>query len=176
LWRSETRRRAREQQAVAMQTNPTEEVAWNEMSPVLDEALNGLDDSDRQVILLRFFEQKTMADLGRVLDVSEDAAKMRVSRAIGRLRTRLSGLGATCSAALLGTLLYERSVEAAPSGLAATLAAIRIAAPVGLAGGLINPMFGAPSAKLVSTLAAAIVIGGTALPFVHATRGKAHPC
>src|SRR5689334_23641480 len=86
LWRSETRRRAREQRAVAMQTNPTEEVAWNEMSPVLDEALNDLADADRQVVLLRFFEQKTMADLARILDVSEDAAKMRVSRAIGRLR------------------------------------------------------------------------------------------
>src|SRR5580765_5868928 len=119
LWRSETRRRAREQRAVATQMNPTEEVTWNEMSPVLDEALNGLDDSDRQVILLRFFEQKTMADLGRILEVSEDAAKMRVSRAIGRLRTRLSSLGATCSTVtLLGTLLYERSVEAAPNGLA----------------------------------------------------------
>jgi RNA polymerase sigma factor (sigma-70 family) len=175
LWRSETRRRAREQHAVVMQTNPTEEVAWNEMSPVLDEALNELEDAERQVILLRFFEQKTMADLARILDVSEDAAKMRVSRAIGRLRTRLSGLGATCSAALLGTLLYERSVEAAPNGLAATLAAIRIAAPAGLAGGLINLMFGPPGAKLVSTLAAAIVVGGTALFLMHTLRRNANP-
>ena len=68
-----------------MQTDRTEEVAWNEMSPVLDEALDGLDDSDRQVILLRFFEQKTMADLGRILDVSEDAAKYRL-REGGSLR------------------------------------------------------------------------------------------
>jgi RNA polymerase sigma factor (sigma-70 family) len=170
LWRSETRRRAREQLAADMQTNPTEEIAWNEMSPLLDEALDGLEDGDRQVILLRFFEQKTMADLGRILEVSEDAAKMRVSRAIGRLRTRLSGLGATCSATLLGTLLYERSVEAAPSGLAATLAAIRIAAPAGLAGGLISLMFGLPGAKLVSALAAAILIGGAALLLMHAIK------
>src|SRR6476661_1936999 len=33
LWRSETRRRAREQHAVAMQSDPTEEVAWNELRP-----------------------------------------------------------------------------------------------------------------------------------------------
>jgi len=175
LWRSETRRRAREQQAVAMQTNPTEEVAWNEMSPVLDEALNELEDTERQVILLRFFEQKTMADLARILDVSEDAAKMRVSRTVGRLRTRLSGLGATCGATLLGTLLYERSVEAAPSGLAATLAAIRIEAPAGLAGGLIKLKFGPPAMRLVSTLAAAIVMGGTAVLLMHATRRNANP-
>lgn len=175
LWRSETRRRAREQHAVAMQNDPTEDVAWNEMSPLLDEALDGIDDSERQVILLRFFEQKTMADLGRILDVSEDAAKMRVNRAINRLRTRLSSLGATCSATLIGTLLYERSVEAAPGGLATTLAAIRIAAPAGLAGGLINLMSGPPAAKLVSTLAAAIVLAGTALFLVHATRRNESP-
>src|SRR6266542_2748195 len=47
LWRSETRRRAREQHAVAMQTDRTEQVAWNEMTLVLDEALDGLDDADR---------------------------------------------------------------------------------------------------------------------------------
>jgi RNA polymerase sigma factor (sigma-70 family) len=173
LWRSETRRRVREQHAVAMQTNPTEEVTWNEMSPVLDEALNDLDDSDRHVILLRFFEQKTMADLGRIFEVSEDAAKMRVSRAIGRLRTRISGLGATCSATLLGALLYERSVEAAPSSLAITLAAIRIATPAGFAGGLISlwsAVSGASGAKLASvTLVAAIAVGATALLLLHTT-------
>src|SRR6185369_3372450 len=40
LWRSETRRRAREQHAVAMQNDRTEEIAWSEMTPVLDEALD----------------------------------------------------------------------------------------------------------------------------------------
>src|SRR5207253_1564411 len=91
LWRSESRRRAREQNAIAMQnTDRTEEAAWNELTPVLDEALDGLDEADRQLILLRFFEQKTMADLGRMLEVSEDAAKMRVSRALERLRKQVS--------------------------------------------------------------------------------------
>src|SRR5437899_4343028 len=170
LWRCETRRRAREQHAVAMQNDRTEEVAWNEMTPVLDEALDGLDESDRQVILLRFFEQKTMADLGRAFGISEDAAKMRVSRALERLRTQLGGLGATSSAALLGTLLFERSVQAAPTGLAFTLAAIRIAAPAGLAGGLISLLPGASGTKLLPALAAAIVISGATLLLLHANR------
>src|SRR5215470_5382511 len=55
LWRSESRRRAREQQAVVMQTNPAEEAVWQEMTPVLDEALDALSEDDRQVVLLRFF-------------------------------------------------------------------------------------------------------------------------
>src|SRR5258708_22250108 len=67
LWRSEFRRRAREEQAAAMQTPVDENVAWNEIAPVLDEALNELSDGERQAILLRFFEHKTMHELGVAL-------------------------------------------------------------------------------------------------------------
>jgi len=175
LWRSETRRRAREQHAMAMQNNPTEEAAWNEMTPVLDEALDGLDEADRQVILLRFFEQKTMADLARSCGISEDAAKMRVSRALERLRKQLGGLGATCGAALLGTLLSERAVQAAPNGLAPLLAGIRMAAPAGLVGGLVSLLSGAPGAKLLPALAVAILIFGAALLWMQAARRSTSP-
>src|SRR5215831_18139418 len=42
LWRSETRRRAREQHAIAMDPNCAEEDVWGELRPVLDEALDQL--------------------------------------------------------------------------------------------------------------------------------------
>src|SRR5204863_4757812 len=42
LWRSEFRRRAREDRAAAMQLDHTETPAWAELAPVLDEALNEL--------------------------------------------------------------------------------------------------------------------------------------
>ena len=86
-WRSEARRRTREQQATDMETSTPGNVAWEELSPHLDEALNQLNEDDRQALLLRFFGRKTMRDLGIALGVSEDAAKMRVSRAVDRLRT-----------------------------------------------------------------------------------------
>jgi RNA polymerase sigma factor (sigma-70 family) len=169
LWRSETRRRARELHAVAMQTDPNEEAAWNEMTPVLDEALDGLNEAERQVILLRFFEQKSMADLGRALGITENAAKMRVSRALERLRVQLNGLGSTCSEPLLGTLLFERAVKTAPEGLAPLLAAIKIAAPAGMPGGLANFLVQAPKLKLLSGMAAAIVIVGAAVLILRVT-------
>jgi len=175
LWRSETRRRAREQHAVDMQNDRTEEVAWNEMKPVLDEALDGLDEADRQIILLRFFEQKTMADLGRAFGVTDDAAKMRVSRALERLRTQLAGLGPTCTATLLGTLLFDRSVKAAPIGLAPVLAAIRIPIPSGLAAALARLLLQTPRLKLMTGLAAALLLGGTTLLLLHATRRGPSP-
>jgi RNA polymerase sigma factor (sigma-70 family) len=175
LWRSETRRRAREQQAVAMQTDPTEDAAWKEMTPVLDEALDALSEEDRQVILLRFFDRRTMADLGRALGVTEDAAKMRVSRAVGRLRTQLGGPGALCSAALLGTLLFERSVQAAPAGLAAGLATIGITAPIDSAGGFVTRLLQPPRLKLLSGVAASLLLGGATLFLLHAANHNARP-
>lgn len=173
LWRSETRRRAREQQAVAMQTDPAEEIAWKEMTPVLDEALDALNEEDRQVILLRFFDHRTMADLGRVLGVTEDAAKMRVSRAVGRLRTQLGGLGIPCGAALLGTLLFERSVQAAPIGLASAMATIGTTAPTGSAAAiqLLRP----PRLKLLSGVAASLLVGVTTLFLLHAGKRNVSP-
>jgi RNA polymerase sigma factor (sigma-70 family) len=122
VWRSETRRRTREQQTVDMQTLSIEEAGtWQEITPHLDEALNQLVEEDRQAVLLRFFERKPMRDIGNTLGVSEDAAKMRVSRALNRLRTQLVLRGITCGVAALGLLIAERSIVAAPANLAAKL-------------------------------------------------------
>jgi RNA polymerase sigma factor (sigma-70 family) len=131
LWRSESRRRAREEHAFSMQSETVNDAVWSELSPVLDEALNELNDSDRRAILLRFFDDKTMRDIGLFLGVSEDAAKMRVGRAINKLRQQLSARGVACGAVALETLLQERSVEAAPVGVAASLAMMHLAmAPI----------------------------------------------
>ena len=65
--------------------------------------------------------------------VSEDAAKMRVSRAVDRLRTHLN-VGAACTAATLAALLAERSAEAVPSALLARLSALKLPAVAGAGG------------------------------------------
>ena len=175
LWRSETRRRAREQQAVVMQMDTAEETTWKEMAPVVDKALDALSEDDRQVVLLRFFEQRTMADLGRTLGITEDAAKMRVSRALGRLRAQLGGLGVPCTVVLLGTLLFKHSVEAAPQGLASVLATIRVSAPIGLTGALLGQLLQAPKLKFLSGLAALLALGGIALLLLQTPKRSSSP-
>jgi RNA polymerase sigma factor (sigma-70 family) len=93
LWRTETRRRNREQKAFAMPTSNDATVPWSELAPELDQALDALSDADRQAVLLRFFERMSMRELGEAVGVSEDAAKMRVSRALERLRGLLGERG-----------------------------------------------------------------------------------
>src|ERR1700722_6988459 len=67
--RGERRRRAREQHAVAMNTLQPgpDHRDWQQIRPLLDEALDGLSRADRDVLLLRFFEQQSMAQIGERL-------------------------------------------------------------------------------------------------------------
>ncbi len=134
LWRVENRRRVREEHAAAMQTN-ADDAVWKEIAPVVDEALNQLTDAERQVILLRFFEHHSMRELGAAFGISEDAAKMRVSRALERLRERVAVKGAACGAAALGALLTERAIVAAPASLVAALLCVSWPVPVAVSAG-----------------------------------------
>src|SRR5687767_2062235 len=121
LVRSETRRRIREEKS--MQDVVTdEEPLWQEIVPVLDEALDRLKDDEQTILLLRFFDRKPFAEVGAAFHISEDAAKMRVARALEKLRELLSAR-VSCTGAVLGALLMGRAVEAAPTGMTANVLA-----------------------------------------------------
>ena len=59
---------------------------WERIRPVLDEAMASLNDDDRDAVLLRFFKQQDLREVGKVLGISDAAAQKRVSRAVERLR------------------------------------------------------------------------------------------
>src|SRR4051812_12294409 len=159
LWRSEARRRLREEQAVAMQAEPVPDSSWSELSPQLDEALNELADADRHALLLRFYDEKSMREVGAGLGVSEDAAKMRVSRAVEKLRTALSGKGVACGSAGLTALLAERSVEAAPAAFAASLATASFPISAGFVASTLSPLLQISRVKLLVALTALLIVG-----------------
>ncbi|HEY0549069.1 MAG TPA: sigma-70 family RNA polymerase sigma factor, partial [Verrucomicrobiae bacterium] len=121
--RNEQRRRAREQEAALMETLHLEaetENPWIEISPCLDAALADLKETDRNAILLRFFEKRDYKQLGRALGLSDDAAQKRVARALEKLRDFLTRHGIALSVAALAGALTENAVQAAPSGLVAS--------------------------------------------------------
>ncbi len=49
-------------------------------------AIETLDDNDREVVLMRHFEQLSNKDVAQSLSISESAAGMRYLRAMRRLR------------------------------------------------------------------------------------------
>lgn len=159
-----------------MEPAPTENLVWDEVAPQLDEALNHLSDADRQALLLRFFDQKTMRDVGRILGVSEDAAKMRVSRAVDRLRTRLADRGVACTAVALGAILAERSVEAAPAPLVAHLSAMRLPVSAGSGGlaGVFRTLWQGSAMPRLAGVAALVFIGAATITFLRALNSPRH--
>lgn len=125
--RDERRRQARDK-IVMEQFNPAPaaEDDWACVAPVLDEAMSELGDADREAVLLRYFQNQDFQAVGRALGVSEDAAQKRVSRAVDRLRDLLTERGVAVGATGLVLLISANSIQAAPSGIAATFASVSL--------------------------------------------------
>jgi RNA polymerase sigma factor (sigma-70 family) len=123
--RAERRRRQRETELLAMNESPTATAPdWESLRPVIDGALGELKPADREVVLLRFFAQQPFAEIGAALSIPENTARMRVERALEKLRAALGRRGIDSSAAALGSVLAAHAAgETAPALLAASTAA-----------------------------------------------------
>src|SRR5471032_102228 len=116
--RTERRRLAREEEAHTMHelsTDPAAQADWERLRPIIDEALNELGDADREAVLLRFFADQPLAAIGAKLQVSENAARMRVERALEKLHGLLAQRGVTSTAAALAVLLANQAAASAPA-------------------------------------------------------------
>lgn len=126
LVRGERRRHAREVEAQHMQEiNHDDAVAqldWQQVRPVLDDVLGELSEHDREAILLRFFEGRDYLNVGAKLNLSDNTARMRVERALDKLRVLLQRRGVKSTSAALALALGKQAVTAAPAGLAAAVA------------------------------------------------------
>lgn len=121
--RSEGRRQAREQIACEMSRLMDENtVDWTLIEPLLDEAVQALDETDRAAIIMRFFENKSLREVGEALGTSDDAAQKRVSRALERLREHFVRRKVAAAAAGIAALISAHAVQAAPASLSATVA------------------------------------------------------
>src|ERR1019366_2810521 len=102
------------------------EMNYARLAPALDEAINELAEPDRTAILLRFFERHDFREVGEAIGSSEDAARMRVTRAVEKLETLLKRRGITSTAAALAVVLWANAVQAAPVGLATAISAAAV--------------------------------------------------
>jgi len=128
LLRGEMRRQRREQESFMESTleQSQTEAAWESLSPILDAAMGRLGKPDRDVILLRFFEGKSVSETALALHINEPAAKKRVTRALEKLRKFFTKRGITLSATALATVVASNSVQAAPAVLAKSITAVAV--------------------------------------------------
>jgi RNA polymerase sigma factor (sigma-70 family) len=130
LIRSESRRRLREQIACEINEMNATSPDWTQIEPLLDEAMAALPDLDRTAILLRYFENKPLRELGCLLGISDDAAQKRVSRALGQLRHYFAKRNIPVAAATLAAGISTQAIQAAPASLVATVTFAALLTPV----------------------------------------------
>jgi RNA polymerase sigma factor (sigma-70 family) len=119
--RRESRRQLREQIASEMNLMNATAEDWTQVEPLLDEAMEALDTTDRTAVLLRYFENRSFREVGATLGTTDDAAQKRVSRAVERLREFFSKRGIAVGASGLVAIISANAVQAAPAGLALTI-------------------------------------------------------
>ena len=176
--RGERRRQSRERQAVEM--NALEEHSkadFSEVVPLLDEAINELGEEDRKAVLLRFFEQYDFRKIGVAIGSNEDAARMRVNRAVEKLQSLLERRGVTSTAAALSMVLSVNAVQAAPIGLSIVIANTTLAATTaaGTASATSSWSLLAAMSTSKTFLIATLVMGVAFIPVgYHAHSARAH--
>ena len=126
--RAEARRQAREQLSAQMSALDDSPADWSHIEPLLDEAMDSLDEKDRTAILLRFFENKSLQEVGAALGTSDDAAQKRVSRAVDQLRDFFSKRKVAVAGTALVALLSANAIQAAPVALVTTVATAAVVA------------------------------------------------
>ena len=168
--RREARRQLREQVAVEMTAMNSTPADWAHIEPLLDDAMDALDETDRAAVLLRYFENKSLREVGEQLGTSDDAAQKRVSRAVERLREFFARRGVTIGASGLVVVISANAVQAAPAGLALT-----ISTAAALAGTTIAATATATATKaIVMTTAQKIAVTFVLAVFVFVATYKAY--
>jgi RNA polymerase sigma factor (sigma-70 family) len=166
--RSEQRRRSREFEAMRRAELDNEPVsAWASIFPVLEDAMATLKPQDQNAVVLRYFENQSLAQVGQALGINEDAARKRLSRSLEQLASCFHKRGVSVSAGSLASLLAANAVQSAPPGLAASLATTAFAGAAATTTGLLANLTSAIfMTKTTGTILAALAIGFLATPFL----------
>ena len=172
--RAEIRRQHREQEAYMQAIlNEPESEAWRQISPLLDDAMGRLGEKDRNAIVLRFFENKNLSEVGLALGASEDAAKMRVNRALEKLRKIFTKRGVALSGAIIAGAVSTNSIQAAPLALAKTISVVATAkgaaaggSTLALVKGALKIMAWTNAKSAVVAVVAVVLAAGTATTIV----------
>jgi uncharacterized protein (TIGR03435 family) len=143
--RGERRRQFREQEAYVQSTlqESTDESVWNQLAPLLDEAMSRLGKKDRDAVVLRFFKERGVREVAAAMRITEAAAQRRVLRAVEKLRLFFTKRGIVLPAAVLTAVISANSVQAAPVALAKSVIAVAIAKGVAASGSTLTLIKGA---------------------------------
>lgn len=149
-------------QTLTEQSHP-ELSPWPDIAPLLNTAMAELNGKDHSAIVLRFFEGKSMEQIGCALGVNEDAAKTRVSRAVEKLRKFFVKRGLALSAEGIAGAISANAVQAAPATLSKTATSLALAKGITASPSTISLIKGAVKLMTWAKVKTAVVVGSCAL-------------
>jgi RNA polymerase sigma factor (sigma-70 family) len=159
--RGERRRQFREQEAYMQSTlsTPEDTALWNQLAPLLDEALARLGKKDREAVVLRYFKEKHLGEVAAAMQITEAAAQSRVHRAVAKLRRFFYKRGVVLSVAAMAGAISAHSAEGAPADLAKTLSALALTKGAAAGGSTLTLVKGAMQLMAWTKAKTAIVVG-----------------
>jgi RNA polymerase sigma factor (sigma-70 family) len=169
--KEQTRRRYEEAAAMDPLTITDESPEWERIRPFIDGALDEMTETDREVILVRFFEGRGYADIGSALQISEDAARMRAERALEKLKRLLHRRGIRSAAAALAVALATQGSIAVPAGMVTVVSGAAMASVAAASG--TTAIFGFMSISKITTITASIAaISAGSLAVIERNRAQ----
>jgi uncharacterized protein (TIGR03435 family) len=155
------RRQNREQEAYmqSLDNAPAPDV-WLQIAPLLDEAMTRLDEKDRTLIVMRFFENKSAQEIAGALGLEAPAAQKRVTRAVEKLRVYFAKRRLPHTAAVIAEAVSANSVCLAPAGLAKSIAVVAAAKGAAAGGSTLALVEGGLKIISWTRAKAAAAIGG----------------
>ena len=139
----------------------SDERSWEQMSPLLDEVMLRLGSTDRDALVLRFFEGRSVSEVASALGASEAAARKRIDRAMEKMRKFFLKRGVTSTTAVIAGVMTAHSVQAAPSALAGKIAVGASAHGVAAGGSTLSLIKGALKLMAWAQAKTAVAIGAT---------------
>jgi RNA polymerase sigma factor (sigma-70 family) len=115
--KAEIRRQRREQEAYMQSTlnDAGSSETWQRIAPLLEDAMGRLGETDRNAVVLRFFENKTAAEAASILNLTEAATHKRTNRALDKLRKIFSKQGVSSTTSIIAGLISAHSIHTAPA-------------------------------------------------------------
>jgi RNA polymerase sigma factor (sigma-70 family) len=159
LIRQNTSRRRREEAYAASAWQETG--TWDEIEPLVDEALEELPDDQRELLVQHFLEQLSMREIAVLMRLSQPTVSRRIEAALDQLRQNLRARGVIVGSVTLALLLAHTARAAPPAPVVQSLGKIALAqaASAGMgASASISAFAGSAGAK--------IALAGTALALV----------
>jgi len=165
LLRTRARRQAHEQEHYMESTlnDSNTDCVWQQLAPLLEEAMTQLSEKERTLVALRFFERKSAVETAALLGIQEAAARKRVERAVEKLRGFFTKRGMTLTAVALTAAISANSVQAAPAGLVTTISVVAATKGAAVGGSALPLVKGALKIMAWAQAKTAVMVGAVVI-------------